>query len=596
MRRGRGDHHVAPHATFLRGTYFLVGLKLQLQHNLSNNMMRFAFFEHHLLRRYKSVNTHPQNKKRSFTLTAVTSVTFAMQTVRCLNASQGRHRELDPSSSQRRVPFRSQTAKKATPALYLISSRITHFIYVLPCPSASKKLACLLSFVAHAHTCGLLFSCEKSTRRWIMFGGMDIYDLATAAAKEASREPAVERSGAPAGSSSLSKMAAAHANLRRAVTFSQSDKSVPSLSAFTAQAGTVNTVTEEENVAESPADVAAASFKRLHDRRISVASSVGSMCQQHNGASRRPSSASAAGQSTRANTVGEFASSRWRIFGSVTRPTPEWRRRATASMSELGAVSGVTTHDDTTVSPCASPRSDVEETPAAEHHGASNAPSPLNFGRAMSEASFNLGRNYASGVLARRGSNVAATGAAGGSRAPRHSSGSSRVSAGRGSFTSTSSPRRSNAVANALGLTEAEVEKLVERRSAQKELAVVERYERELLDMAEREAAAVVAMSLAQHERDAAREVARQKRKRIAELEALVGSLAERFLFTNQRATDAGAKREPIPLMVDGKVPHPAIRPNAPPADLAENTADHRLFLRLRDAIAAFERNAQPPK
>jgi hypothetical protein len=573
-----------------------VGLKLQLQNNLSNNMMRFAFFEHHLLRRYKSVNTHPQNKKRSFTLTAVTSVTFAMQTVRCLNASQGRHRELDPSSSRRRVPFRSQTAKKkATPALYLISSRITHFIYVPPCPSASTKLACLLSFVAHAHTCGLLFSCEKSTRRWIMFGGMDIYDLATAAAKEASREPAVERSGAPARSSSLSKMAAAHANLRRAVTFSQSDKSVPSLSAFTAQVGTVNTVTDEENVTESPADVAAASFKRLHDRRISVASSVGSTCQQHNGASRRPSSASAAGQGTRANPVGEFASSRWRIFGSVTRPTPEWRRRATASMSELGAVSGLSTHDDTTVSPCASPRSDVEETPAAEHHGASNAPSPLNFGRAMSEASFNLGRNYASGVLARRGSSVAATGAAGG-RAPRHSSGSSRASAGRGSFTSALSPRRSNAVANALGLTEAEVEKLVERRSAQKELAVVERYERELLDMAEREAAAVVAMSLAQHERDAAREVARQKRKRIAELEALVGSLAERFLFTNQRATDAGAKREPIPLMVDGKVPHPAIRPNAPPADLAENTADHRLFLRLRDAIAAFERNAQPPK
>jgi hypothetical protein len=199
-----------------------------------------------------------------------------------------------------------------------------------------------------------------------------------------------------------------------------------------------------------------------------------------------------------------------------------------------------------------------------------------------------LGRNYTFTALSKRNVKMESGEAA---RLTRIASTLSRPR-------SASQSMRRMSVTSGMGMTEEEFEAELRKRTAKIEIAALERYERELTEMQEREAAAVIAKQLAQHERDAARLLASSKQRRILELEDLVGSLAQRFLFTPAAAMGldgaSSSRPAPIPVMVNGKIPHSAVRPEARPADFSsDDSADKRLLFRLRDAIAAFERGSR---
>lgn len=261
------------------------------------------------------------------------------------------------------------------------------------------------------------------------------------------------------------------------------------------------------------------------------------------------------------------ASSRWRVFGVLQRPAPEWRRKPSSVVLT------------------ASKNPKVNDSPAFE---SSAIQSPLaHLGAAfVNESAFELGRSYREGRL---------------DAAVRRKSESFSKS-GRRQSSAPSSGMRSAPI---IGVPEDEVEQRVFRAIASTELACLEKYERALLEAAERNASLLVNARVALLERDAARDRLAEKNKRIQELEALVEALSKRFLIFGGAAetrntlvhhdgsVDAGSEvRRPayVPVLVDGQIPFESTRPTVVSQCNAVRSEDSKLAMRLREAIMAFER------
>jgi hypothetical protein len=233
------------------------------------------------------------------------------------------------------------------------------------------------------------------------------------------------------------------------------------------------------------------------------------------------------------------------------------------------------------------------------------APTPSSSRSALlnhnNESSFGLGQNYRGRVVSKRNMRAMSGEAGRLSRIARESSAvGSSVAGSKAALNDSAMAARSGAAIGAIALTETELDHLVQQRAAKLELGILEKYERQLVEAKEAEAAAVVARNIALHERDAARRLVAKKNKRIGELQEVVERVAARFLFKPREGAPAAggdelmaASRVPIDVADrrTGRVLHPDTVERTAAVDLqTEGSADRKLYARLQDAIRSFER------